>query len=314
MKIFNFTPEKVSETENIHHCHLDEKLFILCKTHEITALKPVFSFDESTLRDCTDLDESVRYSCFDGYDFISLVHIESQAHNLLLREINLYVAANYLVLVMPEHDSERLTVMEQKLTAYTHTLAAHSAPVNGLYFTIFHYLLSDFSDTLELLEDQMQDLSAEIVKQVQKEHFPLINHLHNMAYTAKKQLRSLSYLGDQILLDENRLIAKNHSQYFRNISTRLKKLYDFAENLSDLSSEMLYTFDSRMSIKTNDTINKLTVITLFFGPLTVITGIYGMNFVWMPELRQPWGYPLALAVMVLVSLILYFILKKKHWL
>lgn len=315
MKLYNFSQKTVSDLATLPgDLNSADELFILCRTHEVAALRNVFGFDESTVLDCTDLDESVRYSCFDGYDFISLVHIETQDSELILREINLYVSAKYLVLVMPEHDSSRLAVMEQKLLTHAQNLEDRPARINNLYFTVFHYLLSDFSDTLEALEDRMQYLSEEIVSQVEKEQFACINSLRNMAYTAKKQLRALSYSGDQILLDENNLIGKKHLQYFRNLSTRFKKLYDFAESLYELSGEMLYTFDSRMSIKTNDTINKLTVITLFFGPLTVITGIYGMNFDRIPELHWPWGYPLALITMALVSLILYLLLKKKHWL
>jgi magnesium transporter len=135
-----------------------------------------------------------------------------------------------------------------------------------------------------------------------------------MAYTAKKQLRALSYLGEQILIDENGLLDKRQIRYFRNIYTRLKKLYDFAESLYDLGGELLHTYDSKLTIKTNEIINKLTIITLFFGPLTVITGIYGMNFEFMPELSWPAGYPLALLFMTVVCVAIYLTMKRKKWL
>ena len=63
----------------------------------------------------------------------------------------------------------------------------------------------------------------------------------------------------------------------------------------------------------NETVNKLTIITLFFGPLTVIAGIYGMNFANMPELKWPFGYAYSLGLMVFVSAIIFIVLKWRKW-
>jgi magnesium transporter len=65
--------------------------------------------------------------------------------------------------------------------------------------------------------------------------------------------------------------------------------------------------------KTNSVVTKLTIISAIFLPLTLITGIYGMNFRYMPELYHPLGYPLTLLAMAIIALgeIVYF--KKKKW-
>jgi len=64
----------------------------------------------------------------------------------------------------------------------------------------------------------------------------------------------------------------------------------------------------------NETVKKLTILTLFFGPPTVIAGIYGMNFIRMPELEWELGYPIVIGFMIIVSTVIYLILKKKNWL
>jgi len=315
MKIFDYSEKTILDIKKIPKKYKDSgELFILCQNKEVPLLRDVFDFDESTIIDCADLDESVRYTGFDGYDFLSMVHVELSENDSLQREINFYVSSRYIVLVMPNHDSARLYELEKKLLQSAKSVEERAGRINLLYFSIFHNLMTDFSDTLETLEDKMQALSEEIVLNVEKNQFEQINIFKNMAYSLKKQLRALSYLGEQILLDENKLIAKDQARYFRNINTRLKKLYDFSESLYNLSSEMLYTYDSRLTMKMNDTVNKLTAITLLFGPLTVITGIYGMNFDVMPELKWLFGYPLTLIGMALIILILYIFLKKKKWL
>jgi magnesium transporter len=313
LKLFDYSKGLVSEGDvSANDFHEGSELFVICRTDEIRALRDIFGFDENTVLDCTDLDESVRYMSFGGYDFISLVHMDIEEGDFVLKEVNLYVSARYLVLVMPEHNSPRLARLEESILAASENIAARPGRIMRLYFLLLNGILVDFSDTLEALEDQMEEMAEAIGDHAYKNQLEDIGRLRKMAYTAKKQLRAHSYLGEQILIDENGLLDQEQTKYFRNADTRLKKLYGFAESLYELSNELLNTYDSKLTIKTNDTINKLTVITLFFAPLTVITGVYGMNFSYMPELQHQWGYPATLVIMMTICLLLYLILKKKN--
>ncbi|MDR2751642.1 MAG: magnesium transporter CorA family protein [Clostridiales bacterium] len=316
MKLYDFTANHAKESSVFPNgFNTSQDLFIICNTQEVPAISNVFSFDPGTVVNCTDLDESVRYTSFEGYDFISLVHMEKKGKDFVLREINIYIAHRFMVLAMPMHDSERLKALESKMIKAAELMLGRVEPkrVIRLYFLLYNGLLADLSDMLESLEDEMESLTEQITKGAEEELLNEISRLRKMAYTAKKQLRALSYLGTQIIMDDNRLIDKKQLKYFRNIDMRLKKLYDFAENLYDLSGELLYTYDSKLSIKMNDMVDKLTTLTLFFGPLTVITGIYGMNFAHMPELDWKLGYPMAIGIMVLISAALYVFFKRKKW-
>jgi magnesium transporter len=299
------------------------ELFIVCRASEIPTLRETFGWDESTVLECANLDESVRYSSYDGYDFVSLVHMEldpskpdigaPEPSGFALREINMYVSERYLTLVLPERHTPKTAQLEAEVLTAAKGLAEKAGRLNRLYFLVLSKLLGDFSDMLERLEDNMEALSEEITKQSDQNHLTDIGRLRRAAYAAKKQLRALSYLGAQILMDENNFIDKKHKRYFHSAETRMKKLYDFAESLYEMSGELLHTHDSKLTVRMNDTMNKLTLLTLFFGPLTVITGVYGMNFDVMPELRWPFGYPLTLGLMAGVSLALYLLLKKNKW-
>lgn len=312
MRLYDIKNKKTADTSEAlsEFCKCGQ-LFVICKTNEVHALEDTFGFDESTVTECTNLDESVRYASFDGYDFISLVHLERQNKKLTLREINLYVSQKYLVLVMPVHESPRLTKLENEIMAAAEITGEEQGSIIRLYFMLFNKLLSDFSEMLEDIEDEIEALSEAVIENVDVIQLTDINRLHKITYTAKKQLRSLSYIGGQMLVDENGIIGKNGNRYFRSIDTRLKKLYDFSASLYDLSSTTLYTYDSKISAKTNDIVTRLTLITLFFAPLTLITGIYGMNFIHMPELSKPFAYPLVLIIMAAIVTGLYIFAKKK---
>ena len=314
-------PKEFSQKSLPSACKSSTSLFVLCRPADIPALNGFFAFDESTVLDCMDIDESVRFTAFDGYDFTSLVHLEIETGKVVFNEINLYISRKYFVLVMPEHNNAALFALEEKILASARgfLIGGASNPdaterFNQLFFLFFNTLISYFSDTLEILEDRMQALSEEMTRNVEKRHFEDIQTLRENAYSVKKVLRAFSYMGLQILCNENDVLIKKKLFLFRNLDTRFRKLYDFSENVYGLSTQLLQTYDSKISQRTNDVVNKLTFVTLFFGPLTVITGIYGMNFNFMPELKWKWGYPLALLVMLGISIVIYLVMKKKKWL
>lgn len=82
----------------------------------------------------------------------------------------------------------------------------------------------------------------------------------------------------------------------------------------DEVNNLMNLFMSFSSQRTNDVVKVLTIFSVFFMPLTFIVGIYGMNFEYMPELRQKWGYPGVMILMVIVTICIYSWFKKKKWL
>jgi magnesium transporter len=64
----------------------------------------------------------------------------------------------------------------------------------------------------------------------------------------------------------------------------------------------------------NEVMKVLTIIATIFIPLTLIAGIYGMNFRYMPELEWPWGYPMVWLVMLGIAVVMLVYFRKKRWL
>jgi magnesium transporter len=72
-------------------------------------------------------------------------------------------------------------------------------------------------------------------------------------------------------------------------------------------------YHSQLEVKQNRNMSFLTIIATVFTPLTLITGWYGMNFKYMPELDFKYSYPIVAGVCVLIATTILIILKKKKW-
>ena len=89
----------------------------------------------------------------------------------------------------------------------------------------------------------------------------------------------------------------------------LEALESYRETVSGIQEVYLASVSNRM----NEVMKVLTIISTIFIPLTFIAGVYGMNFNYMPELEQTWGYPAILGVMGLIFVGMLVFFKRKKW-
>lgn len=141
----------------------------------------------------------------------------------------------------------------------------------------------------------------------------------------KSSLKKLYHIKRQVDLLRNVLMFYKdivdyfHMPEYKNIYTQnLKDSFSRSlvlfKNSSETTAQLLSIYFNIESNHTNEIMRLLTIISVFFMPLTFITGIYGMNFDFMPGIHVKNGYLIMIGSMLVLSLIIYILFKKKKWL
>jgi magnesium transporter len=102
--------------------------------------------------------------------------------------------------------------------------------------------------------------------------------------------------------------------FYQDLRENVESMHFWADELLEDVNNLLSIQLALASHRTNEVVRILTVFSVFFLPLTFIVGIYGMNFEFMPELRERWGYPAVMAGMGFVTLVIYLWFRKRGWL
>lgn len=165
--------------------------------------------------------------------------------------------------------------------------------------------LEKMETKLSLLEDKVTkgraDKFSEIIIRVKKEILKFYHYYNQL-------LDMIDTLLDEY--DGNINIEEVFNVYYQ----RIERLQSEALLLREYTKELQSLYESQVSLKQNDVMQILTTVTTIFLPLTLITGWYGMNFKYMPELTWEFGYPMIFilfAVIIIVCIIIFK--KKKFW-
>ena len=101
---------------------------------------------------------------------------------------------------------------------------------------------------------------------------------------------------------------------FHDVQENIESFHFYADELLDDANTVLNIQLALAAHRTGEVMRILTVFSVFFLPLTFLVGVYGMNFDYMPELRSRWGYPLVLAAMGGITLMIYMWFRRRGWL
>lgn len=169
-------------------------------------------------------------------------------------------------------------------------------------------------ELLESYELQLDNLEEKIVGGGDEVTAEQINKIRSEIRDLRLHYEHLLDFSQELEENENNFFKHDNLRYFRLFSNRIERLRDSAIAIADHAVQIRDMYNSHLEIKQNRIMTILTVVTTIFMPLTLIAGWYGMNFRYMPELNSVWGYPVIIAVSILIVVGSLWLFKKKKWL
>jgi magnesium transporter len=173
-------------------------------------------------------------------------------------------------------------------------------------------LVEDFGERLEVLEDAaISGIEADTPQKLLAARHDLL--MFRRAVWPLRDTLSSMYR------DETHLVGDETRVYLRDCYDHALQVLDVIETYREIANGLMELYMSGVSNRMNEIMKVLTMMATVFIPLTFVAGLYGMNFhtersPWnMPELDWYYGYPLSLAVMALITLVLVYYFHRKGW-
>lgn len=219
---------------------------------------------------------------------------ESVALALNENQVFFILHENVLLIVMDSYDAftkDIEPIMFETDNIVTATRSILKVFITDLYVSFYE------------LEDQLINLEGEVSKGVFDDiNLDLLSSLKHDCMMAEKNMRRIQYIVQDVLETTNDP---------SNLMGLVSNNNDYANHLVTYTEHLILLYNSLISEKTNKTITRLTIFTVFATPISILSGIYGMNFANLPGSQHEYGLFIMLGIMALMIGAIYIILKKK---
>ncbi|WP_179862106.1 magnesium/cobalt transporter CorA [Longibacter salinarum] len=172
----------------------------------------------------------------------------------------------------------------------------------------YFVVLETMAERAELLEDAVLEDPNDHTQSALNEMRRDLAHVRRHAWPMREVLSHLERTQHPLWPDD---VLR---PYVRDAYEHAVQVLDMVESLRDLAGGLMDLYMTSLSNRMNEVMKVLTIIGTIFIPLTFVAGIYGMNFENMPELSAPYGYPITMASMAAIALVLVYYFRRKSWL
>jgi len=175
-------------------------------------------------------------------------------------------------------------------------------------------LIDFYLPLIESISDEIEDLEEEVVERPSQDQLESVLTLRRKLATLRRIMLPHRQVFSHLAASRGGLVDDAAALSFRDIQDNVLRLTDAIEQQRDLLNNVKDTYLSVVAQRTNDIMRVLTVFSAIVLPLSLVAGIYGMNFQHMPELASKWGYPAVLVGMASIAggMLLWF--RRKGWL
>jgi magnesium transporter len=244
-------------------------------------------------------------------------HAYIVAFSGVLAEIDMYLGPGWFITVRDTQQAADHPWDPEKALARCHRRAKTTVTVGIMLAVLLDELIDGYFDATDAMEDRIEALEDRIFEEPPGEARELQEDLFGVRRELLGLRRAVVPLREvmaSILRDEVEWVAEVAVAECRYVFDKLLRAIDLVDEQRELLGNAVDAHLAVMSNQMNLVMKKLTAWgSILFGA-ALIAGIYGMNFTHMPELHWYFGYPLALATMMLLSVLLWRMFRRRDWL
>lgn len=276
--------------------------------HENLLLSQYFHFHPLSIEDAVSVRQRPKYKEYDNYLFFVFHAID--LNTMLPEEIDVFINNNMIVTYHKEHSEE----VDKVWNSVIYKQANEKLTTAEVMFRTLDAIVDNYFPFVYELEDKVfsfeyrhsVDISTEVLIE---ETFDLREDLLIIRRTVLP-MKDLVYR-----LIEGRImpLTKKQKIFMHHINDHLVKQAEMIESSREMTADIRDNYISLNSFKMNNIMKILTIYSVIFMPLTLLVGIYGMNFDVMPELHWKYGYLGVWILMISISFGLIGYFKKMKW-
>jgi magnesium transporter len=275
-------------------------------------LAHIYKIDNNILSDVMNPSARPKMQEFDNGIFVTakMVQYNEKEDILTVENLSIIIAGNILI-SFQEQPGIVFELIRERIRRHKNKIRTSGS--DYLAFALLDVVVDNYIYIIRLLGEKIESLEEHMTNDPKKELLDDINafkrelnFLRKNIKPAKEMILNLTKLDSEFIHDENTV-------HFRELQDNINEASELTDSYREILYDKLSIYHSSMSTKLNEIMRVLTIISVIFIPITFIVGVYGTNFINVPELHWQHGYYIMWAVMLFTTLGMLWFFKRKKW-
>jgi magnesium transporter len=284
---------------------------IACPGHaEEELLRERLHFHPLAVEDCVRGRQRPKLDRYPGYFFLVLYSaaFNPQRERMALHEVHIFLGRRYIVTV---HD-HRVAEFGEVLARWRANPATFSS-VGVLGHAIMDSIVDHYFPVVDHFADRVEEMEGRIFEGSDQGGLERLLNVRREMTLFRKVLGPERDLLSTLLRRDLPFLSSDLLLYFQDVHDHLLRVVEELDTLRDLLTGAMEAQLSVVSNQLNITMRLMAAWSIILMAVTLVAGIYGMNFHLMPELAWRWGYPLAIGLMLTIGVGLYYYFRRLKW-
>lgn len=282
-------------------------------SEELTkVLVNLFHFHPLAVEDCqSDGYQTPKLDDYGDYLFLVVQALtkDSIFEVVPTRELNVFLGKNFVV-TSSLRKIHSIEIFRKRLEKDERLYQFGS---DFLFHGLLDQIIDDFIPHLDQLEEEIDYLEEAVLSNPDPKILERILRLKRHTMTLRRVIVPQREVVNRLCRDDFPMIDSHSRMYFRDVYDHLVRIYDLLDGMRDMTTSALEVYLNATSLRLNEVMKALTIVSTIFLPLSFVAGVYGMNFEYMPELGWRWGYLMVWLVFIVIAVGMMTYFRKRRW-
>jgi magnesium transporter len=278
---------------------------------ELEEMRQEFGLHELAVEDARHGHQRPKIDEYGDSLFAVLQTLEMKGGELSSGELDIFVGPNYILSVRVRTERGFADV-RSRAEREPQLLKFGAAYV---FYALMDAVVDRYFPVLDALETELEAIEEQIfVRNAARSNIEGLYLLKQKLMTLKHAVDPLMEAVSKLFGGRVPMICRGMGEYFRDVFDHLQRLHASIEGIRDMQTTAIQVNLGMISLNETEVTKKLAAWAAIIAVPTLIAGVYGMNFKFMPEYEMVYGYPLTIAAMLGIDIALYAWFKKIRWL
>jgi magnesium transporter len=269
------------------------------------------SLNPLTMEDILTIGQRPKCENFKDYTFVilNMLRFNKSENSITKEQLSMILSENIVITFQDGMQGDVFDKLRYRIRENKGKIREKG--VDFLFYSLMDAVIDEYFMVLENVGENIESIEETLLSSKKESTVHLIQSMKKELVFLRKEIWPVRELLIELDRNDSKFIRKETKVFMRDIYDHIAQLIDTVEILRDILSEQFDIYLSDINNRINEVMKFLTVIMTVFMPLTFLTGLYGMNFKFMPGLDNPFGFFIMLGIMASVTLVMLFFFKTR---